>query len=285
MRTLPDWLKKKLVCNDTAQAVHGLLSSCGLHTVCSSALCPNKGECFGRGTAAFLILGDTCTRKCGFCAVKKGLPSHMPDESDVQKIISAVKAMKLLYAVITSVTRDDLADGGASHFYDVIAGLKRTFPYIKVEVLVPDFNGDMNALKEVVNACPDVLNHNLETVSSLYPTVRMGADYTRSLKVLQAADQSGACLTKSGIMLGLGESFAEVINTLEDLRSVGCSILTLGQYLRPSKNHLPVKKYISPHAFDRYKQIALNMGFNAVESGPFVRSSYKAKESFERVIQ
>lgn len=283
MKRLPEWLKKKIVCTDTFQTVNDIISSCGLHTVCSSALCPNKGECFGKGTAAFLILGDVCSRKCGFCAVRKGMPSTTPNAEDVDRIVRAVGKMRLSYVVITSVTRDDLQDGGAGHFYDMVTALKSSYPGITVEVLVPDFNGHDDDLKTVLDAHPDVLSHDLETVPSLYATVRPIADYRRSLELLNKAKEYGNAITKSGIMLGLGETYAEVIETLKDLRRAGCDILTMGQYLRPSLKNIPVSRYVTPQEFDHYKQIALDIGFGSAVSGPFVRSSYEAEQSFEMV--
>ncbi len=278
----PPWLKKRLASGLEYEKVVGLLRESHLHTVCEEALCPNLGECFSSGTATFMILGDHCTRNCRFCAVQHGTPEP-PDKAEPEKVAEAVKEMRLRYAVITSVTRDDLSDGGAGHFADVIHAIKRRNPGTKLEVLIPDFQGAAEDLKTVVTAAPHVLNHNLETVPRLYPQVRPQADYHQSLKLIQRAGQMNPGLaTKSGLMLGLGERNEEVKEVLYDLLTAGCRLLTLGQYLAPSKDHHPVIAYITPESFLNWEQTALEMGFRGVASGPFVRSSYHAGEMFEK---
>lgn len=277
----PPWLKRRIPSGATYQEVHKLLKSGRLHTVCQEACCPNLGECFSRGTATFLILGDRCTRDCRFCAVGHG-PPESPDSGEPARVADAVKAMGLQYVVVTSVTRDDLPDGGAKLFAETIRAVREKSPGTQVEVLVPDFKGNMNALMTVVEARPDVLNHNIETVPRLYPSVRPGAAYKRSLDLLQQVRHLDSSIpTKSGLMLGLGETLDEVRRTLQDLLGAGCSILTLGQYLQPSKKHLPVARFIPPEEFEAWKQTALKMGFAEVASGPFVRSSYHARELFQ----
>jgi lipoic acid synthetase len=253
----------------------------GLHTVCQSAMCPNMGQCFGHGTATFMILGNICTRSCRFCAVTKGSPEPLdPDEAN--KISLAVKTLKLRHAVITSVTRDDLPDGGAASFARVIRAIHTEKPGTIVEVLVPDFKGNWNDLATVVYAEPEVLNHNVETVPALYQKVRPQAIYQRSLDLLRKAKQLNPELpTKSGLMLGLGETREQVLAVMDDLLTVGCDMLTLGQYLRPTARHLEVVEYIHPEQFDELGQIARARGFRAVAAGPLVRSSWNAGEVFE----
>jgi lipoyl synthase len=277
----PPWLKRRIPSGDTYQQVRRLLKNGALHTVCEEACCPNLGECFSQGTATFLILGDSCTRNCRFCAVNHGTP-FPPDPQEPRRVADAVKAMKLKYVVITSVTRDDLPDGGASLFTQTILALREKVPGTVVEVLIPDFQGDDEALKRVMGARPDVLNHNVETVPRLYPTVRPGAVYERSVRLLKRARElDPAVSTKSGIMLGLGESDDEVRRTIQDLIEAGCTMLTLGQYLQPSRSHLPVVRFVPPDEFDGWKEIALRAGFTEVASGPFVRSSYHARELYQ----
>jgi lipoic acid synthetase len=276
----PPWLKRRLPSGSTYQKIRGILKEDQLHTVCQEAHCPNLGECFSRGTATFLILGDHCTRDCRFCAVSHG-PTVPPDPEEPRKVSEAVLRMGLDYVVITSVTRDDLSDGGAGHFAQTIREIRRLSPRAQIEVLIPDFQGSVAALETVVKARPDVLNHNLETVPRLYPKVRPGADYERSLNIFKHVQTLDSRMpTKSGLMLGLGEYPEEVRRVLGDLVGVHCSILTLGQYLQPSANHLPVERFIPPEEFDRWRQTALTMGFSEVASGPFVRSSYHAKELY-----
>lgn len=283
MRLYPDWLKKKIIIDHNSRKVQGLLDEKRVHTVCVSARCPNKGECFSKKCAAFLILGDVCTRRCIFCAVSKGIPDSKVDEDEKEKILKTVKEMGLTYVVITSVTRDDLPDGGAKHFHDIIMALRQEFPEIRVEVLVPDFKGSMVSLKTVLEAMPEVLNHNIETVRSLYPMVRPGADYERSLDLLTYAKEYSHGIIKSGVMLGMGEKEEEIIQTFRDIKETGCDILTIGQYLKPSIDNYTVKKFVSPCEFEYYKEEALFLGFRSVVSGPFVRSSYQAAQFFEKV--
>jgi lipoic acid synthetase len=254
----------------------GLLAHLGLSTVCDEARCPNRGECFSHHTATFLILGDTCTRGCTFCAVNKGKPLPLePDEP--QRLARAVAELGLRHVVITSVTRDDLPDGGAAHYTRVVETLRERCPGVRVELLVPDFRGSREALATVLASEPDILAHNLETVPRLYPLVRRGADYRRSLKVLQQAKQhSSKVVTKSGLMLGLGEESPEVEKVLQDLRQVDCDMLTLGQYLSPSLHHVPVARYLRPEEFVSWQRQALDFGFKSVAAGALVRSSYKA---------
>lgn len=254
----------------------GLLDRLHLPTVCESARCPNRGECFSHHTATFLILGDVCTRGCAFCAVKKGKPSPLKKD-EPQRLARAVSQLGLRHVVITSVTRDDLPDGGAAHYSRVVEALRQYCPGVRVELLVPDFTGSEKALAMVLAAEPDILAHNLETVLRLYPQVRRGADYRRSLKVLQLAKQlSPKIITKSGLMLGLSEESPEVEEVLQDLRQVDCDMLTLGQYLSPSLHHVPVARYVNPDEFDGWRRWALALGFKSVAAGALVRSSYKA---------
>ncbi len=275
----PAWLKVKLPEERSYFKVAEILRSNRLHTICRSALCPNISECWSARTATFLILGDVCTRDCGFCAVRKGAPKP-PSAEEPRRVAEATAAMGLDYAVITSVTRDDLADGGARHFADTIRAIKTANPQVKVEALVPDFNGDERALAAVIEAGADVLNHNLETTKACYPLInRPPQNYWRSLGVLKRAGEMGA-LTKSGLMVGLGEDEEEVVQTLFDLRAAGCDILTIGQYIRPSPGHAPVRKYYAPEDFEEFKKKARKLGFQGVEAAPLVRSSYQAHRMF-----
>ena len=276
----PPWLKVKFPSDPNFFYVSNTLKKENLHTICRSAKCPNISECWTRRTAAFLILGDVCTRECAFCAVKKGAPSS-PSPEEPAQVAEAVSLLGLRYAVVTSVTRDDLPDGGASLFAETIKAVRERTPGVRVEVLVPDFNGSEKALETVVRARPDILNHNLETTEAIYPQInRPGENYRRSLKVLEKAGEMGA-VTKSGLMVGLGESEEEILQCFSDLRRVSCDLLTIGQYLQPSKAHAPVRKYYSPREFEELKTAAFNSGFRDVESGPLVRSSYKAHKMFE----
>lgn len=272
----PHWLKVSITGNEEFYKVKQLIHEQQLHTVCQSARCPNRGECWSRRTATFMILGDKCTRNCGFCAVSHDQPLIV-DYDEPRRVATAVKKMGLAYAVITSVTRDDLSDGGAGHFARTIEAIKSLVPSCKVEVLLPDFAGCIESLCTVLSAKPDILNHNLETVPSLYPRVRPQSFYRRSLQLLNIARQKGAC-TKSGIMLGLGETIDEVHQTMKDLRQVDCQIVTLGQYLPPSRKHLPVVNFITPEAFISLQDLGLEMGFVHVEAAPLVRSSYHAEK-------
>jgi len=259
-----------------------ILKAGRLHTICESARCPNIGSCWERRTATFLVLGDTCTRDCGFCAVTKGTP-RPPDPDEPARVAEAVAALGLDYAVLTSVTRDDLADGGAAHFAAVIRAIRAKSPGTRVEALIPDFEGDRTALGTVLEARPEVLNHNLETTESLYPAIRRPREnYRRSLGVLAAAKERGA-LTKSGLMIGLGESDADILRTLDDLRRAGCDLLTVGQYLRPTTAHPEVARYYTPDEFEAFAAAARRLGFREVVSGPLVRSSYEAGRLFDTV--
>jgi lipoic acid synthetase len=279
----PHWLKRKLPTGPEYESVRALLKKSGLYTVCQEAKCPNIWECFSRRTSTFLIMGPCCTRNCRFCAVAHGSPAY-PDPGEPERVAEAARIMGLSYVVITSVTRDDLPDGGAGHFAKTIREIRKRMPETFAEVLIPDFKGDFNALQTVVKAHPDVLNHNLETVPRLYASARPGALYRRSLDLLKQAKRIDPAIpTKSGLMLGLGETSGEIEKTLQDLLDSGCSILTLGQYLQPTREHLPVERYIPPKEFDHWKETALEMGFFGVASGPFVRSSYHAKELFQEV--
>jgi len=260
-----------------------LLDRLHLPTVCDSARCPNRGECFSHHTATFLILGDVCTRGCAFCAVKKGKPLAL-EVDEPQRLARAVSQLGLRHVVITSVTRDDLPDGGSAHYARVVAALREHCPGVRVELLVPDFAGSREALAVVLAAQPNILAHNLETVPRFYPEVRRGADYGRSLKVLELAKQlSPKIVTKSGLMLGLGEESPEVKEVLKDLRAVQCDMLTLGQYLSPSLHHVPVARYVRPDEFASWQRQALDLGFKSVAAGPLVRSSYKAPVFFGEI--
>jgi len=276
----PPWLKKRLPPFEDLAKVKSILDSAELHTVCEEARCPNLGDCFSKGTATILILGRICSRNCGFCAVEHGV-SALPDEEEPEKVARAVRKMGLHYVVITSVTRDDLPDGGASHFAKTIQAVRALGEEIKIEVLIPDFKGDFSSLLTVVKACPDVLNHNIETISRLYPEVRPQADYKRSLHLLKRVKERDAqTFTKSGFMLGLGETEGEILSLLQDLREVGCDFLTIGQYLQPRADRLPVVRYTPPEEFEKYKRAGEEMGFKSVASGPFVRSSFHAAQMY-----
>ena len=277
----PPWLKRRIPSGATYQAIRGLLQKTHLHTVCQEACCPNLGECFSQGTATFLILGDRCTRHCRFCAVAHG-PAAPPEPEEPLRVAEAVAQMKLRYAVVTSVTRDDLPDGGSSVFAETIRKIREKTPQTKVEVLIPDFCGDLQSLRIVLEAGPDVLNHNVETVPRLYASVRPGAVYRRSIDLLKNAHQMAPSVpAKSGLMLGLGERVEEVEEVLRDIVAAGCRILTLGQYLQPSADHLPVERFVSPEEFEEWRKEALELGFQEVASGPFVRSSYHAQEAYQ----
>lgn len=275
---LPQWFKVKAPGGENYLRVKALLRRYRLHTVCEEAHCPNIGECFDSGTATFMILGDICTRACSYCAVKSGRPDDL-DPLEPEHLARNVQRLGLGYVVITSVNRDDLADGGAGVFARCIRRVKELTPGCAVEVLIPDFMGSAAALKTVMDARPEVLNHNIETVPRLFPRVRHKGSYARSLELLSRAKaMTGSVFTKSGMMVGLGESWNEVLATMEDLRSVGCDLLTIGQYLRPSPKHHPIDRFYSPEEFQALADQGLKMGFRHVEAGPLVRSSYHAKE-------
>ncbi len=273
---LPPWLKIRLTTSERHREVRSLIRKNNLHTVCTSAACPNQTECWNAGTATFLILGNSCTRSCRFCNVPKGTPRSV-ETDEPYRVASAVESLRITYAVITSVTRDDLPDGGSALFAETIRAIRRRVPLCRVEVLIPDFQGSESSLNMVLETKPDVLNHNIETVPSLYKRVRPQADYVRSIEVLSRAHASGA-VTKSGMMLGLGESKDEIVSVLENLRKAGCSLLTLGQYLQPSKNSLQVERYYHPDEFLELRDQAMSLGFSHVTAGPLVRSSYHAGE-------
>ena len=274
----PSWIRIRLDGGEGFGRIRGIVGDLGLHTVCEEAHCPNIFECWRHGTATFMIMGENCTRSCGFCAVGKETPLPL-DPQEPPRVAEAIARMDLRHAVITSVDRDDVPDGGASHFAAVIREIRSLSPRTSIEVLVPDFGGDAEALRAVMEARPEVLNHNLETVPSLYRRARSGADYRRSLDLLaRAAGWKTAypLRTKCGIMVGLGERWEEVLALMDDLRAADCDIMTIGQYLRPSMKHLPVERYYSPEEFERLREEGLQRGFRHVESGPLVRSSYRA---------
>lgn len=271
----PEWMRIKIQGGEKAAEVRNLISDLHLNTVCSEANCPNRMECFEARTATFMILGSRCTRNCNFCDVIHGTPD-MVDKEEPAHIGEAVRRLGLKHAVVTSVTRDDLPDEGATQFRDVIREIRKKNPGTTVEVLIPDLHGKEEFMDIIYDEKPDVLNHNIETVPSLYKKVRPGAKFERSLKVLDYAKKKGL-VTKTGIMVGLGETEEEMIETFKALREIDVNMLTIGQYLRPSLDHLEVEEYVPPEQFDKYKEIALDMGFKEVASGPFVRSSYKAK--------
>jgi len=281
----PDWLKVRFFGGDNFQELKRIMRSLDLHTVCESARCPNQGECWEHRTATFMILGDICTRACGFCAVPSGRPAGPPDEGEPERVALAVQQMNLRYAVVTSVNRDDQADGGSAIFARTIAAIRERVPGCRVEVLIPDFRGEWSALETVVAARPDVLNHNTETVPRLYRQVRRGALYERSLELLSRVKRLAPAMpVKTGLMLGLGEDREEVLQAMADLAAQGTDILTLGQYLQPTREHLPVVRFVHPDEFAEYKRLGEQMGFRHVESGPLVRSSYHAFEQ-ERSAQ
>jgi len=281
---LPSWLKKDISRGKGLFKVKKILSELGLNTVCQSAKCPNIGECFGEGIATFMIMGRICTRDCRFCAVDGGDPNPL-ELDEPFRVAQAAKVLGLTYVVVTSVTRDDLPDGGAEHFSKTTTAIRESLPGSKVEVLVPDFKGSHDAIREVVKSNPTVFNHNMETVPRLYPRIRPGADYHRSLNLLESAkDFDSDIVTKSGLMLGLGETREEVLHSMKDLRNVGCDVLTLGQYLRPSDRHFPEERFLHPDEFKELKSIGKEMGFLEVASGPFVRSSYHAGRLLERIL-
>jgi lipoic acid synthetase len=274
----PDWLKVRAPGSEGYIRLKGLMRDKGLHTVCEEANCPNIGECWHHGTATFMILGDICTRSCGYCNVVHGKPLAA-DQDEPRKVADAVAAMQLQYVVVTSVDRDDLEDFGASIFARVITEVRARVPECRIEVLIPDFQGSAQSLHTVLDARPDILNHNIETVPRLYRAARPGGKYDRALELLDRARRYRRDVpTKSGLMVGLGEEFGEVVATIKDLAEVGCGILTIGQYLRPSLAHLPMSRYYHPGEFAELKRIALEVGFGHVESGPLVRSSYHAHE-------
>ncbi len=278
----PDWLRKRIPSGDKFFKLKNDLTTRGLHTICQDAKCPNMGECWNKNHATFLILGNICSRNCGFCSVQSGV-CEVPDISEAEKISEMIKLMKLEYVVITSVTRDDLPDGGSLHFKNVIETLKMQFPTLKIEVLIPDFKGNEKSIERVLNGNPDVLNHNIETVKELYTRFnRVENNYDVSLSVLRFSKSKGF-ITKSGVMVGMGETDRQIKKLFEDILDNGVDILTIGQYLQPSKKNRDVEEYITPEKFAKLKILAKRMGFKAVESGPFVRSSYNASYLYSKI--
>ncbi|QOR76051.1 MAG: lipoyl synthase [Thermoflavifilum sp.] len=271
----PDWLRVKLPVGENYRRVRQIVDTHKLHTICESGNCPNMGECWGAGTATFIILGNICTRSCGFCAVATGRPLPV-DWDEPQRVAEAIYLMKIKHAVITSVDRDELPDGGSIIWYNTIKAVRALNPETTLETLIPDFKGNWDNLQRIIDAAPEVVSHNLETVERLTRKVRIQAKYHRSLEVIRRLKQAGM-RTKSGIMLGLGETREEVLQAMEDLLHNGCDVLTLGQYLQPTPHHLPVVRYVHPDEFAEYKEIGYQMGFDYVESGPLVRSSYHAE--------
>ena len=277
----PEWLKVRAPGSENYHRLKGLMRTLGLHTVCEEANCPNIGECWHHGTATFMILGDTCTRSCAYCNVTHGAPKP-PDAEEPVKVASAIHAMELAYVVVTSVDRDDLPDGGATHFARTISETRARIPACRIEVLIPDFKGDESALRIVLDAKPDVLNHNIETVPRMYRLARPGGRYDRALQVLERSRAYAPDIpTKSGLMVGLGEEWDEVVETLRDLSRVGCQIVTIGQYLRPSLANIAMSRYYTPAEFAELKRIGTGFGIRHIESGPLVRSSYHAHEQTE----
>lgn len=272
----PDWLKINIAANTRYSATKQIVDSHKLHTICSSGRCPNMGECWGKGTATFMIGGDICTRSCKFCNTRTGHPMPL-DATEPLNVAESINLMKLDHAVITSVDRDDLCDYGATHWATTIREIKKINPHTTIEVLIPDFKGNENLIQLIIDELPDIISHNMETVRRISPLVRSGADYDRSLKVIRKISSEGIN-AKSGIMVGLGETSLEVEQIMDDLLENGCSILTIGQYLQPTHRHYPVKEYITPEQFLIYKEKAINKGFRKVESAPLVRSSYHAEK-------
>jgi len=280
----PPWLKARLPSGPNYRELLALMRTQRLHTVCEEARCPNIGDCWERRTATFLILGNVCTRNCSYCAIAHGLPTEV-DWMEPERVARAVAALGLRHVVVTSVDRDDLRDGGASVFAQTVRRIRELRPNCGVEVLIPDFKGDPDALRTVLEAGPDILNHNIETVRPVFKRVRSGGSYDRSLELLARVKRWGyRCLTKSGLMVGLGETFPQVVDTLRDLREVGCDIVTVGQYLSPGPGYEPVRRYWHPEEFAEIQRIGLTLGFKHVESGPLVRSSYHADEQVQQAV-
>lgn len=284
-RRHPDWLIVKLGRGEQFVKMKSLLRNAKLNTICEEAKCPNIAECFGCGTAVFLILGDTCTRNCLYCNVKHGKPLPInPDEP--KDVAESVKELDLRYAVVTSVSRDDLEDGGANVFYETVKEIKKQNNYCKVEILIPDFMGDKDALKKVIDTQPDVINHNIEVVEDLFPRIRPDGDYNISLDVLKTIKKIDKnMLTKSGFMIGFGENKDQIKKNMQNLRKADVDILTIGQYLQPTQEHVEIYRYYTPEEFNKFKEIALNIGFKHVESGPLVRSSYHAEKAFAQMMK
>lgn len=276
----PKWLRVKLPVGKKYTQLRGLVDKYDLHTICTSGSCPNMGECWGEGTATFMILGNVCTRSCGFCGVKTGRPSQVEWE-EPEKVARSIKLMQIKHAVITSVDRDDLKDGGSIIWAETVKAIRRSNPNTTLETLIPDFQGIERNIDRIIEVAPEVVSHNMETVRRLTREVRIQAKYDRSLEVLKYLKDNGQKRTKSGIMLGLGETEEEVIETLHDLKKAKVDVVTIGQYLQPTKKHLPVKDFITPEQFEKYRKIGLELGFRHVESGALVRSSYKAHKHIE----
>ncbi|MGM0504449.1 MAG: lipoyl synthase [Bacteroidota bacterium] len=275
-RRLPRWMKMQMPKGESYSKVKNIVEKYHLHTICTSGNCPNIGECWNRGTATFMILGDICTRSCKFCGVKTGKPLP-PDWDEPKRMAESVRLMNVKHCVITSVDRDDLSDGGAAFWAETIKKIKEVNPETTIEALIPDFDGNEEFIQKVIDAKPEVISHNLETTERLTPKIRTKARYRRSLSVLAYISGSGIT-AKSGIMLGLGETEEEILQTMDDLLAVGCEVMTIGQYLAPSANHLPVKEYVAPEKFEQYREIGLEKGFRFIESSPLVRSSYQAEK-------
>lgn len=278
MTRKPDWLKISLPQGKQYLDVREIIARKGLHTICVSGKCPNLSECWGRGTASFMILGDVCTRACRFCSVKTGSPQGIMDWNEPERLAESIEKMKLRHCVITSVDRDDLPDLGAEFWATTVRRVKERNPEVTLETLIPDFNGIEELIYKVINAGPEIISHNMETVRRLTPKVRSRAKYDVSLKTIETIAKSGKAKPKSGIMVGLGETEEEILETMDDLVNVGCQVLTVGQYLQPTRKHLTVKEFVTPEQFRKYKMIGLEKGFKFVESGPLVRSSYHAEK-------
>ncbi|MBN2070634.1 MAG: lipoyl synthase [Candidatus Krumholzibacteriota bacterium] len=273
-KRLPSWLRRKIPLLSESARIEGTIRRRGLHTICREGLCPNRGECYSKGKVTFMMLGDTCTRGCAFCSVRKGIPSD-PDPDEPERIADAAGELGLDHVIVTSVTRDDLPDGGAAAYADLIRELKKLDPVPVIEVLVPDFQGRTGSIETVLDAGPDIFSHNMETVRRLYPEVRKGSDYDRSLNLLRNVKDRKEVLTKSSFMLGLGETFDEVLGAMDDIRRAGCDFTAIGQYLRPGVRQVPVKEYIVPERFEWLEKKGYEMGFAEVSAGPLVRSSYQ----------
>ena len=284
MRRHPDWLKVKIAGGKNYVKMKSLLKNAKLHTICEEAKCPNIAECFNNGTAVFLILGNTCTRNCGYCNVTHGVPKPL-NENEPKNVAESVKQLALKYVVITSVTRDDLKDGGASVFCETINKIKDLNNNCKIEVLIPDFKGNMESLNDIIYSKPDVINHNIEVVKELFPEIRPEGNYEISITLLKNIKKiNGKIKTKSGFMIGIGENKNQILKTMDDLINADVDFLTIGQYLQPTKKHAEIKKYYTPREFEEFKEIGLKMGFKHVESGPLVRSSYHAEQAFNQFV-
>lgn len=277
MKRLPDYLKRPIINTETTKMVRNILKNHCLNTVCENARCPNKNECYTKQTATFLIMGNVCTRNCRYCNISSGIPETL-NENEPKEVANAIKELDLKYAVITSVTRDDINDGGAEHFARTIEEIRKISPETKIEILTPDFNGDKNSLNIIIKAMPEVFNHNIETTKQIFKKARPKGNYQTSLEVLKYVRDNSNIKTKSGLMVGLGETFEEIEETFKDLKNVGCDILTVGQYIQPSKKHIEVDKYYTLEEFEQIKNLAKKVGFKHFQIGPLVRSSYMAKD-------